>query len=111
MKIKTVCCDCASTIDDWVNNFLKEGWQLVRREIVQNRTSCCGVCFYAELVKDDDRGEETDPVACADAIRRYCASVSTEDCKNGACPMAPYCDAMLNSKTPDEWPLPEGGAE
>lgn len=111
MKIKTVCSELMAIADSDVNELLDSGWQLVRREIVQNKKSSNGVCFYAELVKSDDREEEIDPVAYAEAIRRYCASVPMEDCKNGGCPMGPYCDAMLSGKTPEDWPLPEGGAE
>ena len=105
MKIKTVIGKTESEFDNKVNQYLSDGYSLARRDIVlYDKRS-----FYfllAELVKEDDRDipEPADPVACAEAIRRHCKSVSTDDCKNGACQMAPYCDAIVNGETPDEWP-------
>lgn len=111
MKIKTIWDTRTTEFDDTVNTLIDSGYRLLRREVVPCVNCLDESVFYAELLKDDDREEEIDPVACAEAIRRYCASVSTEDCHSGTCPMARYCDAILNGKTPDEWPLPEGGAE
>lgn len=105
MKIKTVIGKTESEFDNKVNQYLSDGYILARRDIVlDGKGSLC--FFYAELVAEVDRDipEPADPVACAEEIRRHCESVSTENCKNGACSMAPYCDAMVNGKTPEEWP-------
>lgn len=111
MKIKTVWDTRTTEFDDTVNSLIDSGYRLLRRKVVPCVSNLDESVFYAELVKGDDLEEEIDPVACAEAIRRHCASVPMEDCKNGACPMSPYCDAMLNGKTPEDWPIPEGGAE
>lgn len=105
MKIKTVIGKTESEFDNKVNTYLHNGYILARRDIVlDGKGSLC--FFYAELVAEVDRDipEPADPVACAEEIRRHCESVSTENCKNGVCRMAPYCDAMINGKTPEEWP-------
>lgn len=105
MKIKTVIGKTESEFDNKVNTYLHNGYILARRDIVlDGKGSLC--FFYAELAAevDLDIPEQADPVACAEAIRRHCKSVSTDDCKNGACQMAPYCDAIVNGETPEEWP-------
>lgn len=111
MRIKTICSTYREKFDDQVNSLIDSGYRLLRRDVLPGIHNSGRSVFYAELVKEDDREEEIDPVAYAEAIRRYCASVPMEDCHSGACPMARYCDAMLNGKTPDDWPLPEGDAE
>lgn len=105
MKIKTVIGKTESEFDNKVNQYLSDGYSLARRDIVLDGNGSL-YFFYAELVAEVDRDipEPADPVACAEEIRRHCESVSSENCKSGACPMAPYCDAMVNRKTPEEWP-------
>ena len=105
MKIKTVIGKTESEFDNKVNQYLSDGYSLARRDIVlYDKRSL--YFLYAELVTEADLDipEPADPVACAEEIRRHCESVSTENCKSGACPMASYCDAMVNGKTPEEWP-------
>lgn len=119
MKIKTIWDTGVTAFDEKVNQALTEGYKLARREVIPDHRNLDDSAFYAELVMLDESDtlpgkvdlSATDPVALAEAIRSHCATITGEECKNDRCPLAAYCDAIRDGKTPEEWPFPEEGTE
>lgn len=106
MKIKTVTDKTESGFDSKVNQYLNNGYILERRDILWEEKGKF-YFFYAELVSDVDTDvqEPVDPVSFAEDIRKYCVSVPAEECMDDRCPLALYCDAIREGKTPEEWPV------
>lgn len=115
MKIKTIKnrLDNAVSFDKELNQALAEGYQLVRRDIVPGFRLDCGNylhnMLYAELVLPDPAAEpETvDPVNLLRQVQEFCLSVPPSECNADRCPLAPYCQAIQEGQTPDEWVFPE----
>lgn len=103
MKIKTVCrgLDNRCEFDQDVNQALEEGWQLVKRDVLNGGpltdTRYQNRMLYAELVLPDPPAEPAEPdlFACAEAIRQACARVTS--CKD--CPLHDFCE----NTAPHEW--------
>ena len=121
MKIKTIWHAGNITFDEKVNLALTEGYKLARREVIPDPHDLDDSIFYAEMVMLDEADKlpgdlllvrpGVDPVALAEEIRAHCQTVTMEECQNDRCPLAAYCDAIREGKTPEEWPKPEGAKE
>ena len=120
MEIKTIVIrlDNAGEFDERVNAALKEGWQLVKREVLQPAAQSperyTYIMLYAELVKLPETELQADPVTWqegVEALRSTCRDAVS--CDRASCPMYDWCEAAITAKAdpPNAWPAPEGSYE
>lgn len=120
MKIKTITkqinVEGLAEFDQEVNAALADGWIVGKREVLPGVDLGGGAyfapCYHAELVLPDPT-PEPDPAAMCDPLdllrqlKNFCNDMPNTECQAGACPLAPYCDAMAAGRAIDEWELPE----
>ena len=112
MKIKTISrnFDHVSEFDTEVNKALEEGWELVKRAVIQATTEKYPRrLLYAELIQlDPEPGpEQIEPWEALRQVKEFCASVPPHTCQTG-CPLYNWCEQLGEGGDPTDWKLPEG---
>lgn len=117
MEIKTIryAFGWGEAFDKAVNEAMREGWMLTRRELValpvpdQNGHAAH---YYAELVKHDEVPEPVELTAepitwqeAARVLKETC--VNAPECGPG-CPMYDWCQQHITQVAPSEWKGLEG---
>lgn len=111
MKIKTVWTESNITFDTRVNELLRDGWILGKREVFPAKDLNDSV-FYAELVQLDPEPVETtepqpvDPVEALHVIRDTCEAIPVEDCSSNGCPLYAWCEGLRKGGDPTDWVIP-----
>lgn len=113
MEIKTVVmprCIGAKKFDKQVNDALKEGFKLTRRDVIPGHddgSTRLEPAYYAELVKLDEpaRKDDTPNVfELLEAVSKFCASKPNCD----GCPLKEFCEAHLaDNEGPADWDIYE----
>ena len=118
MEIKTVRrkLDYVDEFDTEVNNLLRDGWRLVRRDVLQppaqpNSDVYFNTMLYAELVRDTPQAPDEPQAITWQQATRVLSSICklAASCKD--CPMYYWCDMAIpeDYPTPAEWEVPEDG--
>ena len=108
MKIKTIWRENPRSFDEEVNEEMKKGYELVRRDVLVD-TNCLGdSVFYAELIQPDPAPEPDqgaiDPFQALHIVKAACQA-HNEPCNT--CPMIDWCRQLDNCNDPTDWVLPE----
>ena len=84
----------AEQFDDEVNYSIKDGWTLVRREVIVPPTGDKQVTLYAELVKGEtQKGLELTWRDALQVIQAECENAA--ECSATGCEMHAWCQAHL----------------
>lgn len=114
MKIKTVWTADTVNFDDQVNQALKNGYQLVKRELVP-APHLDDTVYYAELVLPDEPDEPEEPeeqespvpftpLGALHVIQDACFGTNDKDCLY-KCPLRPWCNQLRDGGDPTDWDL------
>lgn len=113
MKIKTITSGNSRSFDEMVNEAMRAGYQLVRRDIIPgfrlDGGSYLHNMLYAELVLPDPPAEpeQIDPFQALRQVQEFCHSFPVEKCNAGDCPLRYWCAALEGGGDPTDWALPE----
>ena len=114
MKIKTIArsFQWVGEFDNLVNAAMKEGWKLVKREVIPGSPNDYARA-YAELVQLDPPAEPEpiDPLDLLCQIRAVCLTTPADDCQTGRCPLYGWCQQLRDGGDPTDWILPKREAD
>lgn len=113
MEIKTIVVPRGigtNVFDKQVNDALKEGFQLLRRDVIPGHddgSARLEPAYYAELVKLDEPARKDDAPSVfelLEAVSKFCAAKPTCD----GCPLEEFCEAHLaDNEGPADWDIYE----
>lgn len=109
MKIKTVWTADTVGFDDQVNQALKNGYQLVKRDLVP-APHLDDTVYYAELVLPDEpevlepQEDQLSPLGALHVIQDACFGTNDKDCLY-KCPLRPWCNQLRDGGDPTDWDL------